>query len=181
VITNRDKRGVRAIFKEMDRRDEDAKTQRPMRVGTRNSDGTLNFRSLNGECIERGSACSFDEGMVVLQPCRPAFQLQGAAGLAMASSRRAIATLWVESLDPEELPQGWSGTVIVTGKGFKPTTVIEFLALDGETINEDVAVSSIAYVDEETLELAVVVADDAELPDDGVTWPIAFDNPGEAL
>lgn len=176
---SRQKRFARAMFREMERRDEDAKTQRPMRVGTRNSDGTLNFRALNGECVERGSQCSMYEGQIVLQPCRPAFHLQGAAGLAMNSSRRAVAALWVESLDPDELPAGWAGTVTVTGQGFKPVTVIEFLALDGETINEDVTITEIRFVDTETLEVDVEVSEDAELS--GIPWPIAFDNPGDPL
>jgi hypothetical protein len=104
----------------------------------------------------------------------------------MQSVGRAIAALWVEALDPAVLEQGYSGTVTVTGYGFLPTTVIEFLELDGETLNDDITVTSITFVDTETLTLAVTVAADAELDIDPMTGdpyalPIAYDNPGAPL
>jgi hypothetical protein len=162
-----------------------------MRVEGRNTDGTVLLRRLDGECVERGPICSVYEGQLIELPCSPGFRQRGAAGIPQARTARTVATLWVESLDPEVFEPGATYDVTVSGHGFTPAFLLEFLLRDGETINPHVTVTSITYVDPETVELVVVVAAEAErtvrVYTDPVTglevvetfpWPIAYDNPG---
>lgn len=171
-------------------RREDAEL-RPTRIEGRNPDGTVRQRRLDGTCIERGPICSAYEGQIIEVPCNPGFRLRGAAGVPMSRIARTVATLWVERLDPEIFLPGTTYDVTVFGNGFTANTLIEFLLLDGETVNPHVTVESIGFVDANTLELVVVVAADAPLtvvvtidPVTGLEvekyfpWPIAYDDPG---
>lgn len=171
------------------------RTHFPTRVVQRNADGTVDFQRLDGECIERSPQCAVYAGQIVERPCRQ-FNLQGAAGLPMASTGLRRDTLTVERLEPDTFARGWSGTVIVTGRGFTALTVIEFLLADLRTLNPSITVSEIRYVDAETLEVDLAVAVDADLtriplrdPVTGeltgevvdVPLPIAYDNPGSPV
>ena len=188
IATERQKRAIRKLYREMDRRDEAAKTQRPYRVEGRAADGSALFRALDsGECVERGSQCAVYEGQIVRQPCRPGFTLQGASGLAMLSTRRAVSRPTLTHLDPEVFTVGTSFTVEVHGTGFMPITVLNFLAAPGSReIHEGVTVDEIRFVSEVLLEVDITVDADAEIPLDPQTLeplalPVAFDNPGMPL
>lgn len=153
---------------------------RPMRVEERFTDGTMGFRRMDGECVERGNECSSYVGELIEIPCGKPMAITGAAGAPMLSNRRAVNRLWVESLTPSVLVPGTSQTIVVAGRGFMAITRIEFGLPGTQTINPGTSVTAIHYTSPTQIEVDVTTSADAELLD-LTSAPIFFDNPGVPL
>ena len=102
------------------------KTLRPMRVESRESDGTLLIRRLDGECVERADAGPAYPGELMDTLPSPPLGLSGAAGMGMSHIGRLADTLEVESLTPNFYRAGTSYTVAGTGYGFLTTFEMVF-------------------------------------------------------
>lgn len=153
---------------------------RPTRVEARNPDGTLQLRRLDGECSARGPVCGLYVGQVVDAPCAAPWKLSGAAGIGMAREHRAAATMAVTAIEPSLFDPGASLTVTITGLGFLPISVFEFLVPGTEDLNDDITVDEIRYISDTECEVDITVAADAAVIA-AETGDIAFDNPGEPL
>ena len=153
---------------------------RPTRVQSRNEDGTLQVRPLHGECVVRSPGCGLYVGQEFEQPCSAPFRLVGAAGIPMVSRRRDAALMTVTSLSPSSFARGATYTVIVTGTGFTPASVFEFLLPGTETVNPDVTITETRYVSATQCEIDITIAADADLIPSG-TGDLSFDNPGYPL
>jgi hypothetical protein len=151
-------RALRSVLD--DRRDKEADV-RPAKVVGRNTDGTAQVQRLDAECVGRGGASGYGGEIVVSLPA--IMNRRGTSGVAGATQRGSGDTLWVESLDPAIFHPGATGlTVLVTGRGFTPTTRFEFLRPDGE-VNPDVTIVTRKYLDETEFELTINVAAGAAL------------------
>ena len=151
-------RALRAVLD--DRRDREADV-RPARVVGRNTDGTARLQRLDAECVGRGGRGGYGGEIVIRLPAL--VNRLGTAGVAGSTGLGSGDTLWVESLDPAIFHPGATGlTVLVTGRGFTPTTRFEFLRPDGE-VNPDVTIVTRKYLDETEFELTINVAAGAAL------------------
>jgi len=151
-------RALRSVLD--DRRDKEADV-RPAKVVGRNTDGTAKTQRLDAECVGRGGASGYGGEIVVSLPA--IMNRRGTSGVAGATSRGSGDTLWVESIDPAVFAPGAVNLVVtVTGRGFTPSTVFQFLSPDG-TVNEDVTILYRTFVDDETYTLTINVAAAAEL------------------
>ena len=151
-------RALRSVLD--DRRDKEADV-RPAKVVGRNTDGTAQVQRLDAECVGRGGASGYGGEIVVSLPA--IMNRRGTSGVAGATQRGSGDTLWVEALDPAVFSPGDTGLeVTVTGRGFTPSTLFEFLSPDG-SVNADVTLVTRTYVDAETYTLTINVAAGAAL------------------
>jgi hypothetical protein len=151
-------RALRSVLD--DRRDKEADV-RPAKVVGRNTDGTAQVQRLDAECVGRGGASGYGGEIVVSLPA--IMNRRGTSGVAGATQRGSGDTLWVEALDPAVFSPGDTGLeVTVTGRGFTPSTLFEFLSPDG-SVNADVTLVTRTYVDSETYTLTINVAAGAAL------------------
>lgn len=151
-------RALRSVLD--DRRDKEADV-RPAKVVGRNTDGTAKTQRLDAECVGRGGASGYGGEIVVSLPA--IMNRRGTSGVAGATQRGSGDTLWVEALDPAVFSPGDTGLeVTVTGRGFTPSTLFEFLSPDG-SVNADVTLVTRTYVDAETYTLTINVAAGAAL------------------
>jgi hypothetical protein len=139
---------------------------RTARVLGRNPDGTERLQRLDTTCPTRATPDNHPTGTVLLNPSLSAFHRAGATGIG-TSDTFAAGTLWIETLDPSEYHPGQTYQVTVRGRGFDPAVQIDFLdpspdVLEG-TLNPDLQVLAIHYLDTETLRLDLTVAPGARL------------------
>lgn len=176
----RDEDELRDILR---RRTRDDAEMRPQRMVGRNTDGTVNWRRLDGECIERGDVCSAYDGQVVELPCAPPFRSMGASGIPARRIGRRSAVLWLESLDPSLLMPGESYTIELTGKGFLDTFDIDFLVPGSpgtRTLNPYILKLDVRVTDGEHAEVDVEVLAGAP-PIDLGRGRVAYENVGSPL
>lgn len=169
---------IRRVFRQQAH--EQSRYYENKRVEGRNFDGTISVRPLTGECVERSNICTAYDGQIIQVPCGNGLGNLGAAGSAMARTSQQAGTIWVESLDPNELPAGLTTAVTVIGRGFRETSVFEFLRPGTNEVNDDITIDAATYISETEFELQVAVAADADLITDG-RGGLAYDNPGAPL
>lgn len=150
---------------------------RPARVEARNDDGTLQMRLLHGECVATSPACGLYVGQVVEVPCSAPFKHLGAAGIPMYRQSREAALMHVESLTPSIYERGFSGTVIVAGRGFTPVSAFEFLLPGTEEVNPGITTDEIRFVSATECEWDITVAADSLVIPEG-TGDLSFENVG---
>ena len=152
----------------------DQSPARPARVIGRNVDGTERIQRLDTTCPTRATPDNHPTGTVLLNPTLSAFHRTGATGIG-TSALFTAGTLWIESLDPSIYHPGQTLQVTVKGRGFDPSTRLDFLDPDPNlpegTINPDLQVLAVHYIDSETLLLDLTVAPGARLLTNA---PIAF-------
>lgn len=154
----------------------DRQPVRTVRVLGRNSDGTLQLQREDGECVSRGCEEGAYQGETLKTARVFCAQDIGTSELVVNRFDGGGSFLWVESLSPSQLFPGTSVQIVVTGYGFNETTVFEFLLPDSETINEDITIDAITFVDDTTVWIDVTVdADAAGL----IGCALAFDNPNQ--
>ena len=165
-------RVVDLLGKVLERRERDRSPLRKARVLGRYEEGTERILRTDAACVTRGDSDNHYPGTVVLSSSLAPYQR---AGSGVGSSETVAAgSLWVERLEPAELPQGASLEVTVVGRGFDSATWIDFLtpAVDELVLlNQDVLVNAVSVVDSQTLVLQVDVAGSARLY---ASAPIAF-------
>ncbi|HVF61681.1 MAG TPA: hypothetical protein VNJ70_17885 [Thermoanaerobaculia bacterium] len=172
-------RAVEGIHEVLRRRERATADLVTVRVVGRNEDGTTQVQRLDGECVQRGCADNRGEGETFQHPRQPCFSpATGTTGVALLSQRGAAAVLWVERLDPPDLPAGAALQVQVHGRGFKEETRFEFLRPGTIDVNPDVEITGQELISSEQVTLDVLVAAGAELVRNA---PIAYDNPGAAF
>jgi hypothetical protein len=147
-----------------------------VRVIGRNDDGTTQIQRLDGECVARGCADDHYEGETFQHPRRPCFTgSTGTTAVALLSERGGARVLWVERLDPDELPAGATTEVQVHGRGFEEGTEFEFLLPGTRDVNPEVEIVDQVILSSEQVTLQVAVATGAALVREA---PLAYDNPG---
>jgi len=183
-LTARD--ASRALAALLDYRERRSAEVRPARVVGHDTDGAALLERLDGECIVRGGAGGLVGEIVVELPSL--LNRRGTTGVAVARQSVALATLWLERLDPDWFPQGSAGLVVdVYGSGFTPTTVFAFGVPGGsEALNPDVEIVSTTFVDSGHCQLVVDVAPGANLwpdPETGLPrrLPVHYDDPARRL
>lgn len=160
---------LKSVLDERARREADVK---PSLVVGRNTDGSALLLGLDGECISRGGAGGYQGEIVVSLPSL--LNRDGTAGVGVLSQRATATILWVDAIDPAVFGRGATLEVLVTGKGFTPTTVFEFLLPASEDVHPGITISYKNYTDSEHVTLGIIVAADAELVTDA---PLAYDDP----
>jgi hypothetical protein len=164
----------------LEQRERDRSPVRTSRVLGRNPDGTLRLQRTDAECVARGNPSDAYTGEILTEPSRPPLSRRGAAGIAQITEQGTLAILWVERLDPNLYRPGATDTVTVTGRGFKPSTVFEFLKPGiAYQPNPDITITATTFIDETTIRLDIAVSPGAALYRRGA--PIAYDNPGDPL
>ena len=158
----------------LDRRAKDERDIVPKVVEGRNSDGTLRLRPQTGECVLRGSVGAESTGQVIWEPPAPTFDRRGLSGSTVSASSAGGLTVWVERLEPSDLPRGKTLSVIVHGRGFTADTELEF----GEPgpdffINPEVRILKQTLLDSERIELEVQILETARLT---ANAPILYDS-----
>lgn len=138
----------------------------------RNTDGTAQTRNDDGECIGRSRTDAFI-GQRIRSVDNSMLDV-GTSGISLNSRRGSRPLLWVESLDPRDLPTGETTTVTITGWGFSETTVFDFLLPGTSDVHPDITQVEQRFVDAFTVEIDVLVAAAAELFEDA---PLAYDDP----
>jgi hypothetical protein len=180
VVADRGSRVIKALEQALSRRERERAPVRTSRVTGRNDDGTVLLQRSDAECVARGGVSDAYTGEVVLEPARSPFARRGTAGIAQAAEQGSVSILWVERLDPDRYRPGASYSVTVTGRGFTPATVFEFLRPGLAYVpNEGISITSSTFVDETTFLLEIDVAPTAALFRRGA--PLAYDNPGDPL
>lgn len=171
AVTIRDaQRTFQRLLEENERRTRDV---RPARVMGRATDGRTLLLDLSGECIAAEGSGGYG-GEIVTQLPSLANRL-GTAGVPVVSRRDSAALLTVTALDPALFSRGATALeVTVTGTGFTPTTVFEFLLPASEEVNPDIEIVSSTYVSSTEFTLVVNVAADADIV---TAAPLAFDDP----
>lgn len=178
MATDRAARFVQALERTFARRERERAPVRTSRVTGRNEDGTVRLQRTDGECVARGGISDAYTGQVVIEPNRSPLSRRGTAGIAQVSEQGSVSILWVERLDPNEYRPGASYSVTVTGRGFRPETVFEFLRPGLAYVpNGDITITASTYVDETTFLLEIDVDPGAALYRRGA--PLAYDNPGD--
>lgn len=171
------RRVVAALRKVLDRREQERAPVRLQRVLGRNEDGTTRQQRLDAECVTRSAPNNTYGGQITAEPAGSAFSRRGTAGAALVQqvgSSRDV--LWLERLVPDTYSPGELVTVQAIGRGFQPTTRIDFLLPGGpRLINEDITILDIRYIDPQTLELDIQVAPAARLLRERA--PVAYGDP----
>ena len=144
----------------------DQSPARPARVIGRNADGTERIQRLDTTCPTRSTPDNHPTGTVLLNPTLSAFHRAGATGIG-TSALFTAGTLWIESLDPVTYHPGQTVQVTVKGRGFNSFVRIDFLDPDPNvpegTLNPDLQVLAVHYIDPETLLLDLAVAPGARV------------------
>jgi hypothetical protein len=180
MATDRATRAVQALARALEQRERDRAPVRTSRVVGRNSDGTLRLQRTDAECVARGNPSDAYAGEVLTEPARSPLSRRGVAGVAQVAEQGSVTILWVERLDPDLYRPGASYTVTVTGRGFKESTVFEFLKPGIAYVpNPGITITDSTFVDETTFVLKIAVAPGAALYRRRA--PIAYDNPGDPL
>jgi|GEM_PF-1066278 len=173
-------RVVDVLARLLTRRERDHAPTRAARVLGRNEDGTERLQRTDATCVTRGAVSSNFAGQVILESAISPFHRLGSIDIAPVSQQASADTLWIDRLDPAELRPGESYTITVTGRGFTPGVVIEFLEpaplfVQPTVLNGDVTIESLTVEDDSTIALNVTVAPGARLFPYGA--PIAFGRP----
>lgn len=183
-LTARD--ASRALAALLDYRERKGAEVRPSRVVAHDTDGAALLERLDGECVVRGGAGGLVGEIVVELPSL--LNRRGTTGVAAVRQTVALATLWLDRLDPDWLPQGSAGLVVdVYGSGFTPTTIFGFgVPGGGDSLNPDVTILSTTFVSASRCQLEVDVAADANLWPDPETGeprrlPVFYDDPARRL
>jgi len=146
------------LAKILGRREREAADLVTARVQGRNTDGTVRYLPLRGECELRGQLASHQTGQIVEISSRPAFsRRQGAIGAAFGSGRFGRATVWVESLSPSVFSPGDTGlAVTVTGKGFAADVQFDFLDA-AALVSADITTTAKTVVSDTQVDLTIDV------------------------
>ncbi len=176
MATDRGSRLVKALEQVLTRREREKAPVRTARVVGRNPDGTTQVQRADAQCVSRGGATNAYAGEYVVEPARSTFSRRGTAGVAPAAEAGAVRLLWVERLEPNRYRPGAEYSVVVTGRGFTPTTELQFLRPYSWDANLGISINGATWIDDEHFELAISVAADAVLCRSGA--PLAYFEPG---
>jgi len=179
-----DERGFQSALKRyQETTAREQKVLRPMRIESREPDGTLLVRRLDGECVERAAPGPGYQGELIEITPSPALNLSGAAGMSLARTGRLANTMALESLEPHVFAPGESYTCDGTGYGFLPSLWLDFIEPGSEDeINADVTVTAVRVLTDKTFELDLTIAPGAGLIDfEAIGAGVRFDNVGAPI